>query len=79
MRDSLYPAEKEQCDREGRDVYLLMRPASHVKDFTVKQNTEPGKISQINLSVTLSEMNSNENGKFTATFYCPDGRFLKKD
>lgn len=24
MRDSLYPAEKEQCDREGRDVYLLM-------------------------------------------------------
>lgn len=24
MRDSLYPAKKEQCDREGRDVYLLM-------------------------------------------------------
>ena len=24
MRDALYPAEKELCEREGRDVYLLM-------------------------------------------------------
>lgn len=78
--DGTYFEDQDKLRMSGifRDVYLLMRPASHVKDFTVKQNTEPGKISQINLSVTLSEMNSNENGKVYCTFYCPDGRFLKK-